>query len=111
FSPADRILLVQRPLVGMLYESQSAVADQVDRRLVTRQQQQRGVDQHLMPREDALLFATRQHRDEIIAWPDDTLVDQRRDVFDHSFHAVGQDRHAVVFAAADVEELLRPLWD
>src|SRR6516165_2302969 len=95
----------------MLDERQSSVADQIDRRLVAGKQQQRGVDQYLMPREDTLLLTARQDRDEIVARPDDALIDERRDVIDHPFHAVGQDRHAVVFTTADIQELLRELSD
>ena len=64
-----------------------------------------------MPREGALLLAAGQHRDEIVARPDDAFVDERRDVLEHSLHAVGQDRHAVVLAAADVQQLLGELSD
>src|SRR5215510_632382 len=99
-----RVIFEHFPLILMLDKRQGAIAQQIDGRLVTCQQQERRVYEHLMPREDPTLFAIRQHGNKIITRLDDALIHQRGDVVDHALHALDERLHTVSLAAPDVEE-------
>ena len=101
-----RVLPQHIPLVAVAHQRQRAVADEVDGGFVAGQQQQRGVDQHLLAGEHAGLFAAGQHRNEVVGRPLEALFHHRVDIFQHRLHPVGEFLHPVGFAPGDVQQLL-----
>jgi len=52
------------PVVGVAYESQGPVPNEVDGRLMARHEQEQGIAQHLVPRQTALLLPCCQRREQ-----------------------------------------------
>src|SRR5712691_9812626 len=61
YHPASRVLSELLPLVWMLDESQSAIAQEVEAGLMSGHEQQDGIGEHLLPGVHSLLLATDQH--------------------------------------------------
>jgi hypothetical protein len=104
--PADRALLEECPLLGMMEEGQGAITQQVDGGLVAGQQQQGTVHQHLMPGEYPSFLTAGHHGNEIVSRIVYTLCDQRGQVLEHALHACGLGPQPVGGSLAPGQKLL-----